>query len=142
MPIDYFRGDGPYGAGGYGGYSRRKIASGPQYFVSYPAGYGIGGYGIGEYGVGPLEPTGNGYGVPLYGTGGYGGGDGSIGNLYGPVDGVNRTFVTRCIAKRMRVWLNGVFQTQNLDVGVGPGSIVFLKIAPEEGSIIVAQAWL
>lgn len=127
MPIDYFRGQGGYGEGGYGGYSRRRVSSPPQYFVSYPAGYGIGDYGVGEYGVGPLESTGTG---------------GNIGNLFGNVDGVNRVFLTRCIARRMRVSLNGIWQTLNFDVSVGPESIVFLGTIPQPGDSILVQAWL
>lgn len=142
MPIDFFRGDGGYGESGYGGYSRRRVSSPPQYFVSYPAGYGTGNYGQGIYGVGgPYESTGTTYGQGGFGQGGFGG-SANIGNLYGNVDGTNRVFVTRCIAKRMRVWLNGVGQTLNFDVSVGPESIVFLRTIPQPGDSILIQAWL
>ncbi len=142
MSIDYFRGQGGYGESGYGGYSRRRTDSAPQYFVSYPAGYGVGGYGEGGYGIGgPFESTEPGYGVLNYGIGPYGTSN-QVGNLYGSVDGINKIFLTRVVAKRIRVFLNGVAQTQNYDIAVGPEVVVFLKIAPPPDSIILVQAWL
>lgn len=142
MPIDYFRGQGGFGEGPYGGLHRHRVASAPQYFVSYPAAYGVGNYGAGGYGIGgPFESTGTTYGQGPYGAGGYGGGD-NIGNLYGNVDGQNKVFTIRNVAKRMRVFLNGLAQTINYDVAVGPEVVVFLKTIPQPGDIILVQAWL
>lgn len=59
------------------------------------------------------------------------------GTLIGNVNGVNNTFIFQVYCHRARVFRNGVLQTQNVDVGVGPTAIKFSPGSiPQLGDIV------
>lgn len=127
---------GPYNDQGYGFFIywfdvvhatindiKTQLSNVPQDFstahLMVPSGYGMGGYNEGPYGFVVLDST-----------------------ILGPVDGINKIFTISAYARRMRVFWNGVLQTQNYDVAVGGNSILFLRSTPNVGDTVTAEVWV
>ena len=65
------------------------------------------------------------------------------GTLQGTVDGINTTFTMAIYLHRARIFVNGVLQTQNVDVGFGGTAMKFLpQSIPQPGDIITVEGYV
>ena len=63
--------------------------------------------------------------------------------IFGVMDGVNRIFTWGVVLRRADVFRNGVLQTLNVDVCVGPTSMTFLPGSePQPGDILTMRGWV
>lgn len=84
--------------------------------------------------------SGSGFGQGGFGDGGFGGTSGPT--LLGVIDGINATFTTGVVFRRVQVFRNGLAMTQNYDFAWGSNVIVFMgNNIPQPGDILQVKGW-